>query len=179
MYFIILTTGADAASKKASTHTAQDFTGRRAEALRPLARNLFFFVFFCRLFFSLLISTLGVINRCAASRHPSHVGFGGFMRLGRDFSGWALLGYKTRVLGTSAACYAIIILSTLVGIAIDFANIKRDQRPSFGPDVLKRALLEPFLLAANSHRGDRDRTLHLAQPGRLPLVATSRWLTPH
>ncbi len=101
-----------------------------AEALRPLAGNL-----------AALLFTLGIIGAgflaipimSASAAYAAGEIFGWRVGINKSFK-------------TARAFYAIIILSTLIGIAIDFANINA-IKALFWSAVLN-GLLAPFLLAA-------------------------------
>jgi len=122
-----------------------------AEALRPLAGNL-----------AALLFTLGIIG----------VGFLAIpiMSASAAYAAAEIFGWRVGInksFRTARAFYAIIILSTLVGIAIDFANINA-IKALFWSAVLN-GLLAPFLLAAILTVAT-DRKLMRNHPA--PLVAT-------
>jgi Mn2+/Fe2+ NRAMP family transporter len=127
MYFIILTT-ALTLHRDGITHI--ETSQGAAEALRPLAGNL-----------AALLFTLGIIGAgflaipimSASAAYAAGEIFGWRVGINKSFK-------------TARAFYAIIILSTLVGIAIDFANINA-IKALFWSAVLN-GLLAPFLLAA-------------------------------
>jgi Mn2+/Fe2+ NRAMP family transporter len=127
MYFIILTT-ALTLHQNGITHI--ETSEGAAEALRPLAGNL-----------AALLFTLGIIG----------VGFLAvpIMSASAAYAAAEIFGWRVginRSFRTARAFYAIMILSTLVGIAIDFANINA-IKALFWSAVLN-GLLAPFLLAA-------------------------------
>ena len=120
--FIILTT-ALTLHRNGITHI-QTSEGA-AEALRPLAGNL-----------AALLFTLGIIG----------VGFLAvpIMSASAAYAAAEIFGWRVGInkrFKTARAFYAIIILSTLVGIAIDFANV----------NAIK-ALFGPLCSTACSHR---------------------------
>ena len=126
MYFIILTTALTLHRDGTHIQTSEG----AAEALRPLAGNL-----------AALLFTLGVIG----------VGFLAvpIMSASAAYAAAEIFGWRVGInksFKTARAFYAIIILSTLVGIAIDFANINA-IKALFWSAVLN-GLLAPFLLAA-------------------------------
>ena len=127
MYFIILTT-ALTLHRNGITHI--ETSEGAAEALRPLAGNL-----------AALLFTLGIIGAgflaipimSASAAYAAGEIFGWRVGINKSFK-------------TAQAFYGIIILSTLVGIAIDFANINA-IKALFWSAVLN-GLLAPFLLVA-------------------------------
>jgi Mn2+/Fe2+ NRAMP family transporter len=127
MYFIILTT---ALTLHQSGITHIETSEQAAQALRPLAGSL-----------AALLFTLGIIGvgflaiptMSAAAAYAAAEAFG--WRFGLD------KGFKT-----ARAFYAIIIVSTLVGIGIDFANISAVKALLWA--AILNGLLAPFLLAA-------------------------------
>jgi Mn2+/Fe2+ NRAMP family transporter len=127
MYFIILTT---ALTLHPSGITHIETSKAAAEALRPLAGN-----------FAALLFTLGIIGvgflavpiMSASAAYAAAETFGWRAGLNKGFR-------------TARAFYAIMILSTLVGISIDFANVNA-IKALFSSAVLN-GLLAPFLLAA-------------------------------
>ena len=126
MYFIILTTALTLHRDGTHIQTSEG----AAEALRPLAGNL-----------AALLFTLGIIG----------VGFLAvpIMSASAAYAAAEIFGWRVGInksFKTARAFYAIIILSTLVGIAIDFANINA-IKALFWSAVLN-GLLAPFLLAA-------------------------------
>jgi NRAMP (natural resistance-associated macrophage protein)-like metal ion transporter len=127
MYFIILTT-ALTLHRNGITHIQTSQAA--AEALRPLAGNL-----------AALLFTLGLIG----------VGFLAIpiMSASAAYAAAEIFGWRVGInkgFRTARAFYAIMILSTLVGIAIDFANINA-IRALFWSAVVN-GLLAPFLLVA-------------------------------
>jgi Mn2+/Fe2+ NRAMP family transporter len=126
MYFIILTTALTLHGNGIiHIQTSKD----AAEALRPLAGNL-----------ASLLFTLGIIGvgflavpiMSASAAYAAAETFGWRVGLNNAFK-------------TARAFYAIMILSTLAGIAIDFANVNA-IKALFWAAVLN-GLLAPFLLA--------------------------------
>jgi Mn2+/Fe2+ NRAMP family transporter len=127
MYFIILTT-ALTLHRNGVTHI--ETSEGAAEALRPLAGNL-----------AALLFTLGIIG----------VGFLAIPILSASvaYAAAEIFGWRVGInksFKTARAFYAIMILSTLVGIAIDFANVNA-IKALFWSAILN-GLLAPFLLAA-------------------------------
>jgi Mn2+/Fe2+ NRAMP family transporter len=126
MYFIILTT---ALTLHGNGITHIQTSEGAAEALRPLAGNL-----------AALLFTLGIIGvgflavpiMSASAAYAAAETFGWRVGLNNGFK-------------TARAFYAIMILSTLAGIAIDFANVNA-IKALFWAAVLN-GLLAPFLLA--------------------------------
>jgi Mn2+/Fe2+ NRAMP family transporter len=126
MYFIILTT---ALTLHGNGITHIQTSEAAAEALRPLAGNL-----------AALLFTLGIIG----------VGFLAvpIMSASAAYSAAETFGWRVglnNAFKTARAFYAIMILSTLAGIAIDFANVNA-IKALFWAAVLN-GLLAPFLLA--------------------------------
>jgi NRAMP (natural resistance-associated macrophage protein)-like metal ion transporter len=148
MYFIILTT-ALTLHQNGITHV--ETSEGAAEALRPLAGNL-----------AALLFTLGIIG--AGFLAIPIMSASAAYAVGEIF-GWRVGINKS--FKTARAFYAIIILSTLVGIAIDFANINA-IKALFWSAVLN-GLLAPFLLVAILIVAT-DRKLMRNHPA--PLVAT-------
>jgi Mn2+/Fe2+ NRAMP family transporter len=126
MYFIILTT---ALTLHGNGITHIQTSEGAAEALRPLAGNL-----------AALLFTLGIIGvgflavpiMSASAAYAAAETFGWRVGLNNGFK-------------TARAFYAIMILSTLAGIGIDFANVNA-IKALFWSAVLN-GLLAPFLLA--------------------------------
>jgi Mn2+/Fe2+ NRAMP family transporter len=127
MYFIILTS---ALTLHRSDMTHIETSKEAAEALRPLAGN------FAALLFTLGILGVGLIaipTMSASAAYAMAEAFG--WRSGLN------TGFKM-----ARAFFCIIIISTLVGIGIDFANVNA-IKALFWAAVLN-GLLAPFLLAA-------------------------------
>jgi Mn2+/Fe2+ NRAMP family transporter len=127
MYFIILTS---ALTLHRSGMIHIETSKEAAEALRPLAGN------FGALLFTLGILGVGLIaipTMSASAAYAMAEAFG--------WRGGLNTGFKM-----ARAFFCIIIISTLVGIGIDFANISA-IRVLFWSAVLN-GLLAPFLLAA-------------------------------
>lgn len=127
MYFIILTT---ALTLHRDGITNIETSRQAAEALRPLAGNL-----------AALLFTLGLLG----------VGFLAIPTLSASaaYATAETLGWRVgldRTFRSARAFYGIIILSTLAGIAIDFANISA-IKALFWSAVLN-GLLAPFFLIA-------------------------------
>jgi Mn2+/Fe2+ NRAMP family transporter len=148
MYFIMLTT---ALMLHRNGITQIETSKQAAEALRPLAGN------FAALLFTLAIIGVGFLAVPIMSVSAAYAV--------AETLDWRH-GFKNRF-KTARAFYAIIILSTLVGIAIDFTNVSA-IKALFGAAVLN-GLLAPFLLSAILIVAT-DRTLMRNHP--VPLVTT-------
>jgi Mn2+/Fe2+ NRAMP family transporter len=127
MYFIILTT---ALTLHQSGMTHIETSEQAAQALRPMAGSLAALLF---TFGIIGVGFLAIPTMSAAAAYAAAEAFG--WRSGLD------KGFKT-----ARAFYAIIIVSTFVGIGIDFANINAVKALLWA--AILNGLLAPFLLAA-------------------------------
>ena len=127
MYFIILTT-ALTLHRNGLTHI--ETSREAAEALRPFAGNLATFLF--------MIGVIGVGFLAIPTLSTSAA-----YALAETF-GWR--GGLNRNFKSARAFYGVIIISTLSGIALDFANVS-PIRALFWSAVVN-GLLAPFLLVA-------------------------------
>jgi Mn2+/Fe2+ NRAMP family transporter len=127
MFFIMLTTGI---TLHQAGITRIETSEQAAEALRPLAGHL------AALLFTLGIIGVGFLAIPTMSASAAYA-------VAETFGWRAGFGHK---FGTARAFYAIMGFSTLLGIAIEFANISA-IKALLGAAVLN-GLLAPFLLSA-------------------------------